>query len=228
MNPSTSARDDVLARIRKSLGRDDASPPEALPSPPGPAPTRNLESVGSSTDRLARFVAELEAVMGRAHVVHDPDEASVALRKIVAAAGATRVAHSSDPAVQSMIETLDANIVRLPSNASRDDLVDTDLGVTTAQWGLAETGSLVLESDVDDNRLVSLVPPHHVALLRSDAILARLEEVLERLAVRRNDAMNRVATLITGPSRTADIEMELVLGVHGPKVLDVIIQETKT
>jgi len=107
--------------------------------------------------------------------------------------------------------------------SDRERLFASDLGITSAQVAVAETGTLVLESSSERSRLVSLVPPVHVAVLRANAILPGLGQVLAALEHSAGEAC--AVTLITGPSRTADIELELVVGVHGPRALHVIVLE---
>lgn len=107
------------------------------------------------------------------------------------------------------------------ANESRADLFRSDVGVTRAQAGIAETGTLVLDSSVERNRLVSLVPPTHIAILKASQIYPTLAEVLTVL--QSGAALSPAITFITGPSRTADIELTLAIGVHGPQELYVIV-----
>jgi L-lactate dehydrogenase complex protein LldG len=91
-----------------------------------------------------------------------------------------------------------------------------------AQWGIAETGTLVLESAREQHRLASLLPALHVVVLPCSRLLGTLAEAFVRLQP--NGApSSRTITFISGPSRTADIELELVVGVHGPKLLHVLL-----
>ncbi|HKS08274.1 MAG TPA: lactate utilization protein [Pyrinomonadaceae bacterium] len=108
-------------------------------------------------------------------------------------------------------------------DASRVDLFKFDVGVTNAQAGIAETGTLVLDSSVERNRLVSLVPPIHIAILDASRIFQTLGETLT--ALQSGDEVSPAITFITGPSRTADIELTLAIGVHGPQELYVIINQ---
>ena len=106
---------------------------------------------------------------------------------------------------------------------SRADLFRSDVGVTSTQAGIAETGTLVLDSSREKNRLVSLVPPVHIAILDASRIFATLGETLA--ALQSGDEVSPAITFITGPSRTADIELTLAIGVHGPQQLYVIINQ---
>jgi len=97
------------------------------------------------------------------------------------------------------------------------------LGITGAQWGIAETGTLVLESEKEFNRLASLVPPIHICLIETKKLRQTLGEVLEKLNENGRENLSRTITFITGPSRTSDIELTLAIGVHGPGKLYVIV-----
>jgi len=91
-----------------------------------------------------------------------------------------------------------------------------DLGVTGAAYGIAATGSLVVASDRAGGRLASLLPPVHAALLRVEHLLATPADLLRSLGERFPGGLASQMVLITGPSRTGDIELVLVRGVHGP------------
>ncbi len=94
-------------------------------------------------------------------------------------------------------------------------------GITSAAAAIAETGTLVIPSGKGQPLSTSLLPEIHIAVIQSSQIVYSLEEAIQIKAVR--DASATV--LITGPSRTADIEMTLTIGVHGPKELIVYILE---
>lgn len=99
-----------------------------------------------------------------------------------------------------------------------EDLPEADVGVTGVDYGLAESGSLVLRAGPERPRSASLLPPVHVAVLREDRVLVDLFDLLERLG-----DVPSALTLITGPSRSADIEMSLAVGVHGPGSVHVVL-----
>jgi L-lactate dehydrogenase complex protein LldG len=106
---------------------------------------------------------------------------------------------------------------------SAADLFGYDVGISTAQTAIAETGTLMLDSEAERHRLVSLVPPVHIAIINAADICLTLGEALA--ASRQASEISRTITFITGPSRTADIELTLAIGVHGPQELYVIINE---
>ena len=93
---------------------------------------------------------------------------------------------------------------------------EAEVGVTTAELAVAETGSLILTTGPGKPRMVSLSPVMHVALVPRERIVATLAEAFGRLG-------DRTTVMITGPSRTADIEGVLVRGVHGPGEVVVVL-----
>ena len=173
---------------------------------------------------VERFRQALEAVAGRCLVVRDEAEAAEALRQIAEQRSCSRVAVSDSPLVGRVL-----NLAALPAevleNPAAEALFDCDLGVTGAQWGVAETGTLVLESDAERHRLASLVPSAHVAIIESRNVRQTLGEVLQAINDRGAEGLSRAVTFITGPSRTSDIELTLAIGVHGPAELYVVIIE---
>ncbi len=103
----------------------------------------------------------------------------------------------------------------------RTPMANVDFGVTSSSAGLAESGSVVLRHHSGRSRLISALPAVHVALVRVDRIYSSLADWARLYP----DAIDGTANLVivTGPSRTADIEQHLNLGVHGPKHLHVVL-----
>lgn len=173
---------------------------------------------------VGRFRQALEAVAGRCFVVKDEGEAAEVVRRIAVQRDSRRVAVSDSP-LAGRVLGLAALPAEVLANAAAEDLFDCDLGVTGAQWGVAETGTLVLESDAERHRLASLVPPAHVAIIEARNVRQTLGEVLQAIGDRGAGGLSRAVTFITGPSRTSDIELTLAIGVHGPAELYVVVIE---
>ncbi len=209
---STSRRDRILNRGRAALG------PERSAELPPPVVTRR-DDLATREARIDCFTATLERVGGRVHRVAGPDEAAGALREIVTRHGVESLVHSDAPELVPLVESLPATVERGAEPGDRDTLLSAHAGLTGAQAAIAETGTLVLDSTAERHRLVSLLPPLHVAVLDAGAIVATIGEALARFG----NPPPAALTFITGPSRTADIELELVVGVHGPKALEVIL-----
>jgi L-lactate dehydrogenase complex protein LldG len=177
---------------------------------------------------VERFRQALEAVAGRCLIVRDEAEAAGALRRIIVERGARRIAVSDSPLalrVAALAASDSGEGSELFKDAGAAELFDCDLGVTGAQWGVAETGTLVLESDAERHRLASLVPAAHVALVEAGKVGQTLGEVLRAINERGEGGLSRAITFITGPSRTSDIELTLAIGVHGPAELYVVVIE---
>lgn len=167
---------------------------------------------------IENFQTNLEFVGGNITVVYDESEATEVLLSLIKAKNARKIAFSDSPLVKKIVGFLkmDAEFIE---NAPAEILFETDLGITGAQWAIAETGTLVLESESERHRLTSLVPPIHVCILEAKNIRQTLGEILGILQQRLNPAI----TFITGASRTSDIELTLAIGVHGPGELHVIL-----
>ena len=113
-----------------------------------------------------------------------------------------------------------------PREVLREEIRQSGVGITGADYAVAETGTLVVLPRKGLSRLVSLVPPVHIALVRAEDLLETLDDLflLRRLEYHQRDGeMGSYLNFITGPSRTADIEMTIVEGVHGPKEVHMII-----
>ena len=133
--------------------------------------------------------------------------------------GAAILRHLDDLGIPARHATVDSDACDLCELATTADVWTADVGITLADVAVAETGSLLLAAGPGRARMNSLAPPTHVAIVERDALVSSLEGAFERLS-------DRTSVLITGPSRTADIEGVLVRGVHGPKELIVVVVNT--
>lgn len=104
----------------------------------------------------------------------------------------------------------------------KERLFGVDAAITTAKGAIADAGALILWPNENEPRLMSLVPPIHFAVLNADTICHNLSEAMEK--ENWHEKMPTNALLISGPSKTADIELTLAFGVHGPKELVVLIR----
>jgi L-lactate dehydrogenase complex protein LldG len=94
-----------------------------------------------------------------------------------------------------------------------DELYDFDCSVTDVYCAVAETGSLVMRASAGHGRALSLVPPIHIAVLEPRNFVPDLVDLFEKLS---REGTGSAVSIVTGPSKTSDIEMNLVIGVHGP------------
>jgi L-lactate dehydrogenase complex protein LldG len=200
----SSAKADILARVREALG----------PSPAVPDVPRAYRAAGSLphdgiVDLFCERVAEYRATV---HRVAAADLAAT-VREILA--GAERV--GVPPGFPDVgIEVIaDASL----SVAELDTL---DAVVTGSALAIADTGTIVLDSGPrSGRRALTLVPDHHVCVVEAGTIVPSVPDAIARLA--EAAAEGRPITLVSGPSATSDIELDRVEGVHGPRTLDVIV-----
>jgi L-lactate dehydrogenase complex protein LldG len=216
-------RRSILASIRGQL---DASKPFDLIRAEHHS---NIDLNGSdvaplvyTADAVERFRESLQAVGGVCIVVRDEAEAALAVQQIIAG---LKVVAVSDSTLAGRIVASVSSPAQFLYKADAGEMFNCDAGITSAQWAVAETGTLVLESEKERHRFASLVPPIHVALISGKRVVHTLGEVLNEIARGGRDDMSRTITFITGPSRTSDIELTLAIGVHGPAQLFVIIIE---
>jgi L-lactate dehydrogenase complex protein LldG len=112
--------------------------------------------------------------------------------------------------------------IRTITHGLRDHLGGVDIGLTWAQCGIAETGTLIIDSTDEDLRLSTMVSEIHIALLPATAIYESTTNYYDQLRDHMKDDGNYLA-MVTGASRTADIERVLALGVHGPLELHIVV-----
>jgi L-lactate dehydrogenase complex protein LldG len=225
----------TLARIRTALQRKEGGAPPPLP--------RFVDTrVERSPDELKpRLLAEMKRVSANAIGVSSIEEVEQYVEGLLPSGIPKTVAVSDSPALGNIrVFLLNRGVTLLPtlkefaaaaggSGDTREkykrELLAVDLGVTCADYALADTGTLVLVSGGEQHRMISLVPPVHVCLLSADRIVPDLAALITRVGgemYSRGSAPNAM-TFITGPSRTADIELSLTLGVHGPRELHVLV-----
>jgi L-lactate dehydrogenase complex protein LldG len=204
--------------------------PFSQPSAPAPFKTVLDEDPNSIVNRFRR---EAENLAVNVYLARDEDEATATVMGILKAVEATRVLAWAESAIglpglpqeltKAKIETVSQEVpFDLQLRPARlAEMASAQAGITGAAAGLADSGSLVLSHGPSRGRLASLLPPVHIAVLRRSAIIGSFAELLEKQPSLPEVSSNLV--LITGPSRTADIEMTLSRGVHGPKDVHIIL-----
>lgn len=210
-----SPRERILDRLR-------SGPRAEAPARPDWAPP-----VYSPEERKAKFKAMLEASHAEVHEVTGTDWPR-RLKSILADKGVrTMVYAPATEAGRQLAQAWGADSAALvpydrPLEEFKDVLVhEADAGFTSTKGGIAQTGSLVLWPTPDEPRLISLLPPIHVALVEEAALTDSLAATIQ--AQGWAGGMPTNAVLVSGPSKTADIEQTLAYGVHGPKELIVLL-----
>lgn len=213
------AKDEIFSAIRKSLAASAPFDGEHQRHHSAKSERKAVFTDGNVAPEslVAGFKNSLELVGGHFHSVARIADAREIVGGIAANLKAERIAVSDSNLVRETTSGL-ADL-SFDSDVTASELFGFDLGITSAQWAIAETGTLVLESDREKNRLVSLVPPVHVCLLSVRNIRQTLGEILAITGPN----LSRTMTFITGASRTSDIELTLAVGVHGPGELHVIV-----
>lgn len=215
-----SARDRILAR----LGASQPQTPPPLPDLAGHYAPRALHE--SATARLARFRANIEASHAEVHITDDAGWPGL-LARLCRDKGVSSLIYGAETQAGRRLTAADFDGTTLrPWVGPVEDLKaelfhHCDAGFTQARGGIADTGSLILWPTAAEPRTLSLVPPIHFALLAADTIHPTLFEAMrtERWA----DGLPTNALLISGPSKTADIQQTLAYGAHGPKELIVLV-----
>jgi L-lactate dehydrogenase complex protein LldG len=229
-------------------GHGSAQPAQRRPEQPLTAAGTPATIAGADPETLtARFCEELEALAGVTYRVNDVHAAADQVVNIVARtdaasgqAGQPRQRGQSRQILGWNLEEIGVpglaaalsvrGIVLAPPEVPFQDperaedlgaIAELSVGLTGAHAAIAESGSLVLASGPGRGRLASLLTPLHIAILRRDRIVRTLEDFFAQ----RPDVptLGSNCVIITGPSRTADIEMTLSRGVHGPREIHVII-----
>lgn len=223
------SRDDILAAIRRSLA--SAHLPSARPTLPAPpyAPPAITDVPGM----IDSFERELTPVKGKVHRAASAADAVARVLDLLKDCGGTDLLAWADdelllPELPAALRAggyraLDAAVPEDPAGhaAKLAELGRAVAGITGALAGLADTGTLVVSSSPKRPRLASLLPPVHIAILPA----ARLYPTQPAFWADQRESIAAGANLvfITGPSRTADIELIPTFGVHGPKQLHVVI-----
>ncbi|MBI3912836.1 MAG: LUD domain-containing protein [Chloroflexi bacterium] len=203
-----------------SAGVSNLQSPISTPTPT-PTDLPPARVAGTQATEIDQLIAEINALAGSARRVKEK-EIENALVELIETESIRRAATWMTPGLKAwrVQETLRARGVEIiPPGADKHALASADLGITEADFLLPETGTLGLLSSPEKPRAVSLLPRVHLAIVRASALRADLHQVFAE-AKRHN-----YLVFISGPSRTADIELTLTLGVHEPRALYVWIVE---
>ncbi len=210
----TSARDEMLTRVRTALHRTVKSDVAAIPATARIAP----RGAGDSEAELSAFLGEVAKLGGKTRRITELADLSEALRELVKSEDVKKAtvwptAQLKAWGVEEMLKSMGVEVIS--PYASNREVAECELGITGADFALPETGTLGLRSAIEQPRTVSLLPRVHLVLIEKACLRADLHQVLEEA---KNDGY---FVFVTGPSRTADIELTVTIGVHGPKTLTV-------
>ena len=219
-----SARDDVFSSIRRSLGVNGREAPRLAAvedrlrsAPRGTVPARGQPDGAA---RIAIFTEQAQSVQASVATIADvqalPGEVSRFLREHNLAA---TVRMGADP----RLAGLDWSTTALAVSQGPSEGDDLN-GLSHAFGGVAETGTLALVSGPENPTTLNFLPDNHIVVLRAADLEADYESLWDRLRTRFGKGlMPRTVNLITGPSRSGDIEQQIILGAHGPRRLHIVI-----
>lgn len=212
------ARNGILARLRASR--------DAHPVPPAVSDFSVIENKRWSPEERLERVKRLMAAVNTEFLDATEADWPAVLRDFLEREGVRTLLHA--PATETGARLAEGwtgpELVAYDREveAFKDTLFEgIDAGITGTLGAVAETGSLVLWPSAEEPRLLSLVPHMHVALLRADRLYDTFRQVMTEN--RWSEGMPTNALLVSGPSKTADIEQTLAYGVHGPKRLVVVV-----
>ncbi len=213
---TATAREEMLGKVRAALKRTVDSGVATIPATARIAP----RATGDTEAELASFLSEVDKFGGKTKRLKNKTDFKTALRELVATeaikkATVWQTAELNKLGVEKALRSIGVEIIS--PYASNRAVAECELGVTSADFALPETGTLVLRSSIEQPRTVSLLPRVHLVLMRSTCLRADLHQVFEEA---KDDGY---FVFVTGSSRTSDIELTMTLGVHGPKTLCVML-----
>lgn len=215
----SSARDNILARLRAKNG--DKAPVEVNREIHAPAWSRE--------ERIDRFCKAMRSVHTEVHPVN-ADEWPQKLTELAHEKGLKNLLYGAGGPLAEAIENAWQERDDLPPLVTRVEPVDgwkdelfyeIDAAVTSTRSGIAEVGAMILWPTPQEPRTFSLVPPIHIAVVEADKLHNTFSEAIEN--EKWHEGMPTNALLISGPSKSADIEQTLAYGVHGPVELIVLL-----
>jgi L-lactate utilization protein LutC len=229
MNPG---RDAFLARVRQAVQAGNRPRSAAL------EPRGRTGYQGAGPNPVARFTAECSAAGGQVHVVAGAEAAVATVVDVLRTRGLRKALLGRGRYVDSLplleqlrgggIDTVPIDMLAPARN--QEPFFGAEVGITGVSYLIAETGTVVVEARSGDPRSLSLLPPLHIAVAHHSQLLPDLFDLFERFTPTEANAKNgpilsSCVTLITGPSKTGDIELRLVTGVHGPGEIHVVLVE---
>jgi len=197
------AKENILKKIRQAL-----SEPTPIPFPQSEGNSSVFHP--SKQEKEVEFAEQFARVQGKFIYCADQTEMLQQLKLLIGKYAWTKIFCRET----ALLKILDGPLKGLISS---EGLSDADAAVTSCELLIARTGSIVLSSGQESGRTVSVYAPVHICIARTSQLVYDIREGLEFLQDKYKNALPSLITLATGPSRTADIEKTLVVGVHGPK-----------
>lgn len=215
-------REKILGRIREALSA-------VVPWPASSAgtlaqPARQWMPIAGETpeEQLELFQQKAAELKAAFHLLSGPEQLAESLRQLRQAEGWNRAGLHRGRLTALAQAALDLPICWTDAAYAPRELESCEVGITECDALIAQTGSVLVTSGSAGGRALSALPPHHVVLANREQLVGDLADAFALLKHKYAAAWPSMISLITGPSRTGDIERILVLGAHGPKKLTIL------
>jgi L-lactate dehydrogenase complex protein LldG len=218
------SRESFMARVHEALGRTRTE----KPSEPPPQADQDIVRLARPGDDLVAMFEERAKITGMKVIPIAAADMTKRIVSLLEELGARKlvVGVGSLPQALGLKDSLrrkNYEVIDWASSPGLEVQFEADAGITDVHAALAETGTLICNSDAGHSRGLSLVPSVHLAIVRRSDILPDMFDYWARLKGIPGSQLPSSMAFITGPSKTADIEGELIKGVHGPKDVHIFL-----
>jgi L-lactate dehydrogenase complex protein LldG len=205
-----SAKDEILGNIRQALSVGNLEPvaPDLTSPIYAPLPDEDL---------VVAFAQMFKEKGGELFYASSEEDLSNSIKTFLQGYNYKNV-HAWDPIAAEFLADQNCKIISNDKN-----LEDIEVGFTICEMMIARTGSIVVSSAQVSGRRLTIYPPHHVVIAAASQVVRDIDDALKALKKLYPEQLPSMVSMITGPSRTADIEKTLVLGAHGPKRLTLFL-----
>lgn len=207
----TTSKEKMLKKIRKALLEKRDNPYPNLEDAPVYEPYDDYLEV--------MFAEQLGLVAGKFVFCEDEIQFIENLLSLVDEKGWRKI-YCWEPPLQELLSHFE-----FPFYSTETDFMQAEVGITLCESLIARNGSILLSNGNAAGRRLSIYPPHHIVVAFTSQLVPDLKDALKQLKARYSTNIPSMVSVVTGPSRTADIEKTLVLGAHGPKELIVFLLE---
>ncbi|WP_374166263.1 lactate utilization protein C [Arcticibacter sp. MXS-1] len=207
----TTSKEKMLKKIRKALLEKRDNPYPNLEDAPVYEPYDDYLEV--------MFAEQLGLVAGKFVFCEDEIQFIENLLSLADEKGWRKI-YCWEPPLQELLSHFE-----FPFYSTETDFMQAEVGITLCESLIARNGSILLSNGNAAGRRLSIYPPHHIVVAFTSQLVPDLKDALKQLKARYSTSIPSMVSVVTGPSRTADIEKTLVLGAHGPKELIVFLLE---
>jgi len=209
------SREKILKQIRSAL----------LKKIENPMPSLNTEAniyTQSGEDSDITFAREFTKIAGKFIYCENEAELDENLRLLVNENKWEKL-FTPDPEIQNLLSSLN-----IPYTGSENDFSEMQAGITNCEFLIARLGSIMVSSSQTSGRRLNIFPESHIVLAKTSQIVPDLKDAFAAMREKYQNRLPSLISVVSGPSRTADIEKTLVMGAHGPKELFVLLLDNST